>query len=72
MDTKGGKLRGCGDGGVLNWGIGIDMCTLMRIKLMTDKNLLYKKINKIQKEKKKRMGFQEKPIRAWGMKDREW
>ena len=29
MDTK-------GDGGVLNWAIGIDMYTLMCIKLMTD------------------------------------
>ena len=43
MDTKGGKLWGAGDGGVLNWAIGIDMCTLMCIKLMTNKNLLYKK-----------------------------
>ena len=49
MDTKGGKPRGWGgDGGVLNWAIGIDMYTLMCIKLMTDKNLLYKKINKIK------------------------
>ena len=52
MDTKGGKPRGGGDGGVLNWAIGIDMYTLMCIKLMTNKNLLYKKINKIQKLKK--------------------
>ena len=37
MDTKGGKLWGGGDGGVLNWAIGIDMYTLMCIKLMTDK-----------------------------------
>ena len=48
MDTKGGKPRWGGDGGVLNWAIGIDMYTLMCIKLMTDKNLLYKKINKIK------------------------
>ena len=54
MDTKGGKLRGGGDGGVLNWAIGIDMYTLMCIKLMTNKNLLYKKINKIQKFKNKK------------------
>ena len=42
MDTKGGKPggRGCG-GGVMNWAIGIDMYTLMCIKLMTSKNLLY-------------------------------
>ena len=37
MDTKGGKLRWGGDGGVLNWVIGIDMFTLMCIKLMTNK-----------------------------------
>ena len=37
MDTKGGKLRWGGDGGVLNWAIGIDMYTLMCIKLMTNK-----------------------------------
>ena len=48
MDTKGGKLQGGGDGGVMNWEIGIDMYTLMCIKLMTNENLLYKKINKIK------------------------
>ena len=32
----------------MNWEIGIDMYTLMCIKLMTNKNLLYKKINKIK------------------------
>ena len=48
MDTKGGKWRGGGGGpGVMNWAIGIDMYTLMYIKLITNKNLLYKKINKI-------------------------
>ena len=36
MDTKGGKPLWGGDGGVLNWVIGIDMYTLMCIKLMTD------------------------------------
>ena len=46
MDTKGGKPQGCGDGDVLNWAIGIDMYTLMCIKLMTNKNLQYKKTNK--------------------------
>ena len=46
MDTKGGKLRCGGDGGVLNWAIGIDMYTLMCIKLMPNKNLQYKKTNK--------------------------
>ena len=55
MDTKGGKPQGGGDGGVMNWAIEIDMYTLMCIKLMTNKNLLYKKINKIkfQNSKKK-------------------
>ena len=47
MDTKGGKLRGRGGGG-MNWEIGIDMYTLMCIKLMTNKNLVYKKVNKIK------------------------
>ena len=46
---QGGKAMGSGDGGVMNWAIGIDMYALMCIKLMTNKNLLYKKINKIQK-----------------------
>ena len=43
MDTKGGKLQGCGGGGGLSWAIGIDMYTLMCIKWLTNKNLLYKK-----------------------------
>ena len=47
MDTKGGKWQGGGGGG-MNWAIGIDMYTLMCIKLKTNKNLLYKKINKIK------------------------
>ena len=46
MDTKGGKLQWGRDGGVLNWATGIDMYTLMCIKLMTNKNLQYKKTNK--------------------------
>ena len=45
---QGGNAVGAGDVGLLNWAIGIDMYTLMCIKLMTNKNLLYKKINKIQ------------------------
>ena len=36
MDTKGGKQRWGGDGGVLNWAIGIDMYKVMCIKLMAD------------------------------------
>ena len=46
MDTNGGKPRWGGDDGVLNWAIGIDMYTLMWIKLMTNKSLQYKKTNK--------------------------
>ena len=38
MDTKGG--RECG----MNWEIGIDIYTLICIKQITHKNLLYKKI----------------------------
>ena len=53
MDTKGGKPRWGGDGGVLNWAIGIDMYTLMCIKLMTNKNLQYKKTNKKTPKKQK-------------------
>ena len=45
MDTKRGKPRWGGGGGVMNWAIGIDMYTLMCIKLMTNKNLLYIKKN---------------------------
>ena len=47
MDTKGGKWWWGGGGGT-NWEIGIDMYTLICIKWITNKNLLYKKINKIE------------------------
>ena len=61
MDTKGGKPRWGGDGGVLNWAIGIDIYALMCIKLMPNKNLQYKKkyISKqlILKKKKKGMKY---------------
>ena len=46
MDTKGGKQRGVGGGGVMNWVIETDMYTLICMKWMTNNNLLYKKINK--------------------------
>ena len=49
MDTKGVKWQG-GDG-VVNWEIGIDIYTLICIKWITNKNLLYKKINKIKFKK---------------------
>ena len=40
---QGGKAAGGGGGGVMNWEIAIDMYTLMYIKWITNKNLLYKK-----------------------------
>ena len=40
--VEGGRVGG----GVMNWTIGIEMYTLMCIKLMTNKNLLYKKNRK--------------------------
>ena len=43
MDTKGESGREGGGGG-MNWANGIDMYTLMCIKWMTNKNLLYKKL----------------------------
>ena len=52
MDTTGGKWRGGGDGVVMNWAVGFNMYTLMCIKFMTNKNLLYKKI-KFKNSKKK-------------------
>ena len=42
-----------GRGGVMKWEIRIDIYTLICIKWVTNKNLLCKKINKIQKKKKK-------------------
>ena len=42
MDTKGGKWQGVGSGG-MNWEIGIDIYTLICVKWITNKNLLYKK-----------------------------
>ena len=39
---------GGGAGGVMNWEIGIDIYTLICIKWITHKYLLYKKINKIK------------------------
>ena len=53
MATKGGKWRG-GGVCVMNWEIVIDRYTLMCIKLMTNKNLLYKRINKIKSQNSKK------------------
>ena len=49
--TPRGKAAGGGGGGGMNWEIGIAMYTLMCIKWMTNKNLMYKKINKIKLKK---------------------
>ena len=61
---QGGKASGGGGGGVINWEIGIDMYTLMCIKSMTSKNLLYKKINKI-KFKKTQTTTKPKGVPTW-------
>ena len=45
--------RGVG-GGVMNWEVGIDIYTLICIKWITNKNLLYKKMNKIKFKKKEK------------------
>ena len=42
VDTKGGKWRVGGGGGVMSWEIGIDMYTLICIKWISNENLLYK------------------------------
>ena len=49
---RGESVRGVGDGGVINWEIEIDIYTLICIKWITNKNLPYKKINKIKFKKK--------------------
>ena len=59
LDTKGGKPRWGGDGGVLNWAIGIDMYTLICIKLMTDKNKIKNKFKKNQ-------------FNLWRLKEETW
>ena len=47
-------MAGRGGGGVMNCKIGIDMYTLICIKWITNKNLLYKKIYKIKFKKKEK------------------
>ena len=37
------KAAGGGGGGGMNWEIGTDVCALICIKWITNKNLLYKK-----------------------------
>ena len=45
---QGGKVAGGRGGGGMNWEIGIGIYTLICKKWITNKNLLYKKINKIK------------------------
>ena len=45
---QGGKAAVSSGGGVMDWEIGIDIYTLIGIKWISNKNLLYKKINKIK------------------------
>ena len=52
-------------GGVMNWEIGIDIYTLICIKWITNKNLLYKKINKRKFKKKERKGLMNSKTRQW-------
>ena len=49
--TPTGESAGGGGGGGMNWEIGIDIHTLVCIKQITNKNLLYKKIDKIKFKK---------------------
>ena len=55
--ARGESGRGGGD--VMNWETGIDIYTLICMKQVTNKNLLYKKINKIKfkNSKKKSLGI---------------
>ena len=48
MDTKGGKWGG---GGGMNWATGIDIYTLVCVKQITNKNLLYLKKRKKEMQK---------------------
>ena len=41
MGTKRGKWGGAGGGGGINWETGFDIYTLICIKWITNKNLLY-------------------------------
>ena len=46
-DSENGHVDTAGEGeGVMNWEIGIDIYTLICIKWITNKSLLYKKQNK--------------------------
>ena len=69
---QGGEAAGGGGGGVMNWEIGIDMYTLMCIKWMTNKNLLYKKINKIKLKIKVLIHLPDLAYFLFTMKIRPW
>ena len=59
---------GGGGGCVMNWEIGIDIYTLICVKWITNKNLPYKKINKIKLKKKSMLThFALKP-RMWSFR----
>ena len=53
---QGEKVARGGGCVMMYWEIGFDMYTVMCIKWMTNKNLLYKKINKIKFKKEKKYG----------------
>ena len=61
-----GKAVGGWAGGVMNWATGIDMYTLMCIKWMTNKNLLYNKISviKFKNSRKKKVGGHCEPFQS--------
>ena len=55
MDTKAGKWQGVRCGGGMNWDIGIDIYTLICIKWIANKSLMYKKISKIKFKNSKKI-----------------
>ena len=57
---RGESGRGRG-GGVMNWEIGIDIYTPICVRWITNKNLLYKTINKIKLKKKPQTNKKTKP-----------
>ena len=69
MDTKWWKVVLWG-GGVMNWEIGIDIYTLICIKWITNKNLLYK-IIKFKNSKKKKEKHNQETISCMGIYTKE-